>query len=115
MRLVNRLCERLEVPSEEDDLANLPVSTTIARICKALGAPVDWSLWQGDDWAVAEQRQAPPGSSYARPARGAHRMAGEAPDPPDFTAPHFKSSGPPRMAASLAADQGPPDGSRVPP
>ena len=64
-RLNERLREYLDDPREEDDIADLPVSALIARICKTLGVAVDWDLWKDEDWAVAEWREDAPGSPYA--------------------------------------------------
>jgi hypothetical protein len=63
--LDKQLRERLADPREEDDFADLPTSTLIARICETLGVPVDWDLWRDEPWAVAEWRAAAPGSPYA--------------------------------------------------
>jgi hypothetical protein len=62
-----RLWENLQDPREEDDFADLPVSRLVARICGDLGVPVDWSLWEDEDWAVDEWRAGLAGSPYAAP------------------------------------------------
>jgi hypothetical protein len=59
------LCERLEDPREDDDFADLPVSTLVARICADLDLTPDWDLWKNTDWAADEWRAAEPGSPYA--------------------------------------------------
>jgi hypothetical protein len=64
-RLGARLRERLEDPREQDEIADRPVSELVAGICRSLGLAVDWSLWEDQDWAVAEWRAALPGSPYA--------------------------------------------------
>jgi hypothetical protein len=63
-----RLWEQLEDPREEDAFADLPISALVARLCGDLGVPVDWSLWEDEDWAVAEWRAGFAGSPYV--ARG---------------------------------------------
>jgi hypothetical protein len=59
------LGERLEDPREDDDFADLPVSTLIARVCADIGVTPDWDLWKNEPWAAAEWRAATPGSPYA--------------------------------------------------
>ena len=63
--LDERLTAHLEDPREEDAIADLPVSALIARIAKDLGLAVDWSLWEDEEWAVIEWRDAVCGSPYA--------------------------------------------------
>ena len=43
----------------------MSVSALVAKICKTLDLPVDWSLWEDEDWAVAEWREGVAGSPYA--------------------------------------------------
>jgi len=76
-RLDERLMAHLEDPREEDDIADLPVSALIARICEDLGLSVDWSLWEDEEWAVAEWRDAVGGSPYA--PGGAESVVADAP------------------------------------
>jgi len=64
-RLNERLLEQLEDPREEDEIADQPISALIARVCENLGVAVDWSLWEDEDWAVAEWRAGLVGSPYA--------------------------------------------------
>ena len=64
-RLNERLLEQLEDPREEDEIADLPISALVARLCKSLGVAVDWSLWEDEEWAVAEWREGLIGSPYA--------------------------------------------------
>jgi hypothetical protein len=72
-RLCDGLEEYLDDPRETDAFADLPVSVAVARVCKALGMPVDWELWKDEDCAVEEWRAATPGSPYAPAADGASR------------------------------------------
>jgi hypothetical protein len=65
VRLGRQLSERLDDPREEEAFAELPVSMLVERVCKHLDLPMDWSLWQDDDWAVAEWRAGLAGSPYA--------------------------------------------------
>ena len=76
-----RLWEQLEDPREEDEFADLPVSKLVARICGDLGVPVDWSLWEDEDWAVDEWRAGLAGSPYAA-APGETPGPGAAPERP---------------------------------
>lgn len=82
-RLNERLLEQLEDPREEDEIADRPVSALIARVSKSLGVAVDWSLWEDEDWAVAEWRAGLAGSPYAAssptPGRGEEPERPEAP------------------------------------
>ena len=82
VRLGRQLSERLEDPREEEAFAELPVSTLVERVCKHLDLPMDWSLWQDDDWAVAEWRAGLAGSPYAAdpPERPEPTKAAEAPE-----------------------------------
>jgi hypothetical protein len=84
-RLTDGLLRFLEDPRQEDEIAELSVSALVAKICKSLDLPVDWSLWEDEAWAVAEWREGVPGSPYApserretngSPAGGAAREAG---------------------------------------
>jgi len=63
--LGERLMAYLEDPREEDAIAGQPVSAQIARVCKDLGLSADWSLWEDEEWAVIEWRDAVPSSPYA--------------------------------------------------
>ena len=84
-RLDARLREALEDPREEDAIANEPISALIERICGRLGVPVDWSLWDDEDWAVEERRAGLAASPYAA----------RQPDPPGllFAAPGLEQVG----------------------
>lgn len=92
-RKIERLCEaldeRLEDPREDDDFADLPVSTLVGRICAALGVAADWDLWKNTDWAGDEWRAAVEGSPYAPMA-----AAPEAGEPLTV-----RASGPPRRGS----------------
>jgi len=78
-RLDERLMAHLEDPREVDDIAD-PISALIARICRDLGLAVDWSLWEDEEWAVTEWRDAVRGSPYApggrRPSLKRNRNSG---------------------------------------
>jgi hypothetical protein len=50
---------------ERDDLERRPVGALVAEICRALGVPVDWSLWEQEEWACQEGETRAPGSPYA--------------------------------------------------
>ena len=102
VRLLRRLTERLEDPREEDELIDLPVSTTIVRIGRALGVHIDWVIWENEEWAVEEWRQALPGSPFAPKAADAPLVGYE-----------LKSEAPawtPPPAAGRTANRDPPDG-----
>jgi hypothetical protein len=65
---------------ERDDLERRPVGALVAEICRALGVPVDWSLWEQEEWACQEGETRAHGSPYAW-----HRVT--PPDlPPDLPA-----------------------------
>ena len=64
-RLTDGLLRYLNDPRQEDAIADLSVSALVAKICGTLGLAVDWSLWEDEDWAVAEWREGVAGSPYA--------------------------------------------------
>ena len=49
-----------------DDEALRPFSTVLIEICEALGLVPDFTVWRHEPWAIAEVRDRPPGSEYAR-------------------------------------------------
>jgi hypothetical protein len=59
------LDERLADAADDADFMGRPVGELIARICRDLGLTPDWSLWEDEDWAIAEARARPRGSPYA--------------------------------------------------
>jgi hypothetical protein len=65
-RLVSELEARIEHLADDEDLLDRPFSTVLADIFEALGVVADWTLWRHEAWAVAEVRDRPPGSEYAR-------------------------------------------------
>ena len=65
--LIARLDERLEDLSDDEDLLlERPFSTLLIEICEALGVVADFTLWRHEPWAMAEVRDRPPNSEYAR-------------------------------------------------
>jgi hypothetical protein len=64
--LTDRLNERIEDLCEDEALLDRPFSTVLMEICEALGLTPDWTVWRREPWAVAEVRDRPPGSEYAR-------------------------------------------------
>ena len=65
--LWDRLDERLEdLCDNEDLLLDRPFSTLLIEICEALGLVADFTVWRHEPWAIAEVRDRPPGSEYAR-------------------------------------------------
>ena len=65
--LWDRLDERLEdLCDDEDLLLDRPFSTLLIEICEALGLVADFTVWRHEPWAIAEVRDRPPGSEYAR-------------------------------------------------
>jgi hypothetical protein len=53
-RLFEALDERLCDREDDDDFLDRPIGELVAMICKTLGVSVDLSLWEDEDWAVAE-------------------------------------------------------------
>jgi len=49
---LDALYERLD--DADVEILEDPVSTVIAKVCRALGIEPDWSLWHTDDWAQDE-------------------------------------------------------------
>ena len=84
-RLYEALSERLEDPREADEIADAPVSAVVARLCAALGVTPDWSLWEREDWAVAEWKAGTPGSPYA-PGTSSEGPSTTSPGPPSAAA-----------------------------
>ena len=66
--LYDALDDRLEDLCELDDQAFLerPFSTQLIGICEDLGLVPDFRLFRHEPWAIAEVRDRPPGSEYAR-------------------------------------------------
>ena len=70
-RLQDALDERLADDKDDEFFRDRPIGEMVALICRDLGLSPDWSLLQGEDWAIAEARTRPPGSPFATPrARG---------------------------------------------
>ena len=121
--LNERLLEQLEDPREEDEIADLPVSALVARLCKSLGVAVDWSLWEDEEWAVAEWHAGLVGSPYAasgntpgrrdepeRPEAPGHEASGLGETPELPNAPEILSAAQTRPGAlqEAALARGPP-------
>jgi hypothetical protein len=70
--LLDDLAERLG-DTDELEFADRPIGDLVARICRDLGVTPKWSLWEDEDWAIAEARvqargspdTAPPPDPYA--------------------------------------------------
>ena len=62
--LSREITEQL-VDHERFEVFNHPISVTIARLCEALDATPDWTLWAAEPWAVEEAEKQMPGSPYA--------------------------------------------------
>ena len=69
-RLYEDLIDRIEAEAAEDeDFLDRPTSQVISFICKDMGLTPDWSLWEDEEWAVAEAEARAIGSPYAAMAR----------------------------------------------
>jgi hypothetical protein len=71
-QLFDDLDERLADREDDDGFLDRPVGELVARICKDLGVAVDWSLWEDEDWALAEaaaRAKPPPGLASGGPGR----------------------------------------------
>ncbi|MDR6290186.1 hypothetical protein E9232_002707 [Inquilinus ginsengisoli] len=53
-------------PVLDPEVLDRPLAETVARLCRQLGIAPDWSRWAEEDWAIAEARDQPPGSPYAK-------------------------------------------------
>jgi hypothetical protein len=75
---LSELRERLDDPMAWHDLAGEDRTTgeIIARFCRELGLDPDWTVWENEDWALAEAGR--PGSLFY--ASGARRIP--EPEPP---------------------------------
>ena len=62
--LSREITEQL-VDHERFQVFNHPISVTIARLCEALDATPDWTLWAAEPWAIEEAEKQMPGSPYA--------------------------------------------------
>jgi hypothetical protein len=51
--LLDDLAERLG-DTDELEFADRPIGDLVARICRDLGVTADWSLWEDEDWAIAQ-------------------------------------------------------------
>ena len=60
------LDERLQDPCDDEALLDRPFSTLLLEICEALGLTPDFAVWRYEPWAIAEVRDRPPGSEFAR-------------------------------------------------
>jgi hypothetical protein len=59
-RLLDDLDERLDDPRDDAHFADRPLGDLVAAICRDLGVTLDWSLFEGQDWAVSADPAAPP-------------------------------------------------------
>ena len=64
--LTARLDERLADRADDETFLDRPFSAVLIEICEALGLVPDFTVWRYEPWAVAEVRDRPPGSEYAR-------------------------------------------------
>ncbi len=64
--LQDELNERLKDLCDDETFLDRPFSTLLVEICEALGLVPDFTVWRYEPWAVAEVRDRPPGSEYAR-------------------------------------------------
>jgi hypothetical protein len=90
-RLLDDLDERLEDGDYDEVLPNLPIGDLVERICADLGVTPDWSLWEGQDWAIAYEKSLPPFGGNIGADRWRHLEAVD-PPPPDATGPPPDSS-----------------------
>jgi hypothetical protein len=54
----------------DDEIGEIPISAVVAKVCKDLGVAVDWSRWEGEDWAVEEAEDGVEGSPFVKAAGG---------------------------------------------
>ena len=88
-RLYEDLIDRIEGEAERDeDFLERPISEVIGFICKDMGLTPDWSLWEEEDWAIAEAEERAMRSPYAAMARQQAReeraLWGRGDDPPKW-------------------------------
>ena len=81
-RLYDDLDDRMEEGDEDADFADRPIGELVARICRDLGVTPDWSLFEDDDWAIAERRERNEGSPYAAAGAADDRQDDAPSDPP---------------------------------
>ena len=52
----------------DDEVGEVPISAVVAKVCKDLGVEVDWSRWEGEDWAIEEAEEGVAGSPFVKTA-----------------------------------------------
>jgi hypothetical protein len=63
-----RVSERLTEKDIVRDIAHLPFSELVERLCREMRIEPPWELWEDEPWAQEEARLGIKGSPYARPA-----------------------------------------------
>jgi hypothetical protein len=58
----------------------------VARICADLGVTPDWSLWEGEGWAIEYEKSLPPFGGNIGADRWRHLEVAD-PPPPDADGP----------------------------
>ena len=81
--LCDHLEERLQ-DREDTDVLDRPVGELVARICRDIGVTPNWSLWEDEDWAIAEGVTVRPagGPGFPEPTVFDPAAADPPPDPP---------------------------------
>jgi len=64
--LVTDAREAVDENWSERDYADRPIGAVVADICRQLGVAVDWSRWEGEDWAAQEAEEDAEGSPFAK-------------------------------------------------
>jgi len=79
----------------DDEIGETPVSAVVAKICKDLGVAVDWSHWEGEDWAVEEAENEVEGSPFVKAAAGEAAPAVNGSGGYDVSGSEPRATGPP--------------------
>ena len=75
------------------EIGETPVSAVVAKVCQDLGIAVDWSRWEGEDWAIEEAEDGVEGSPFVTRGTPHHEDEGAHSDPRDVTAKEYGPSG----------------------
>jgi len=65
-QLVEDAGEAVDRNWSDRDYLDRPIGAIVAEVCETLGVAVDWSRWEGEDWAIREAEQAAEGSPFVR-------------------------------------------------
>jgi hypothetical protein len=65
-QLVEDAGEAVDRNWSDRDYIDRPIGAIVAEVCETLGVAVDWSRWEGEDWAIEEAETCAEGSPFAK-------------------------------------------------